>query len=143
MRVGVAALSAVFLLHGPVAAQEHVHGKDATRVEPEHDGAPGSVTGYIRDVECLLRNPAAGLPDDAVALDCAQKCVRAGSPLVFYTVDEHIYLIISSAIPDTSQQVRLLPYVGKLVKASGRVFERDGIHTIAVQQVALVDPGKG
>ncbi len=126
MRVGVAALSAVFLLHGPVAAQKHVHSKDATRVEPEHDGAPGIVTGYMRDVACLLRNPAAGPPDDAVALDRAQKCVRAGSPLVVYTVDGHIYLIISSAIPDTSQQVRLVPYVPKLVKASGRVFERAG-----------------
>jgi hypothetical protein len=41
-------------------------------------------------------------------------------------VDGHAYVIISSDIPDTSQQGKLLPYVGKLVTTSGRVFERTG-----------------
>ncbi len=91
----------------------------------------------------FLLHPAAGPPDDAVALDYAQRCVRGGSPLAVYTVDRHIYLIISSAIPDTSQQGKLLPYVGKLVKASGRVFERDGIHAMAIQELAPVNPAKG
>jgi len=89
MRVAPAMLSAPSLLPRAVCAQEHVYAKAVTHIEPEHDGVPGSVTGYIRDVACLLRNPEAGPPDDVVAFDCAQKSVR-GPPLVVYTADGHI-----------------------------------------------------
>jgi hypothetical protein len=131
--VYVTLISAVWAM-----AQTHVHGNEPKPFEPKYDGQPGSVTGYIRDAACLLRNPDAGAPTTPETLDCAQKCVRGGSPLVVFTTDQHMYFVISTTDPDTGQHRRFLPYVGKLVRASGRVFERDGIHGIAIQKVEVL-----
>jgi hypothetical protein len=127
---------------GSAIAQTHVHGNEPKPFDPKYDGQPGSVTGYIRDAACLLRNPDGGAPASRETLDCARKCVEGGSPLVVFTTDKHMYFIISTTDPDTAQHRRFLPYVGKLVRASGRVFERDGVHGIAIQTVDVLSAGK-
>ena len=42
---------------------------------------------------------------------------------------------VSPTIPDSSQHARLMPYVGKYVRARGRIFERAGIKAIAIDQI--------
>lgn len=126
----------------PAGAAQHRHDhaeqEAGERPEPQYDGKPGSVTGHLRDAACLLRNPVAGAPDDAVALECARECVRGGSPLIVYTTEGALYLVLSPRIPDRAEPERWLPYVGKLVRASGRVFERAGVRAIAIEQVEVV-----
>ncbi len=90
------------------ALAQHVH----THKPVEFDGRPGSVTGYIRDAACLFRNPDAGTPDDAVALECAQKCVLGGSPLIVWTDDRKMYFVLSDVIPDVGQGKKYYAYIG-------------------------------
>jgi Metallopeptidase family M24 len=42
---------------------------------------------------------------------------------------------ISDSMPDKSQRERLLPFVGKYVRATGHVFERGGARAIALETV--------
>ena len=136
----------LFSLLAPVVApaQEHSHqaAPAADRPEAEHDGRPGSVTGDIRDASCLLRNPEAGAPSDAEALECARQCMLGESPLVVYTTDGALYFIVSRGIPDRSESARLLPYLGRVVKVSGRVFERAGAHAIAIEEIEVLGDAK-
>lgn len=100
------------------------------------NGAPGSVTGYVRDLACPYRNrskEAAHPPDDS----CVQECVKAGAPLGIITEDGTIYNVISHTMPDTDERARLLPYVAKTVRATGRVFERNGSHAIAIDKIEI------
>jgi hypothetical protein len=100
------------------------------------DGAAGSVTGYVRDLACPYRNrskEAAHPPDDS----CVQECVKAGAPLGIITEDGTIFNVISHTMPDTDERARLLPYVAKTVRATGRVFERNGSHAIAIDKIEI------
>lgn len=101
------------------------------------NGAEGSVTGYVRDLACPYRNrskEAAHPPDDS----CVQECVKAGAPLGIITEDGTIFNVISHTMPDTDERARLLPYVAKSVRATGRVFERNGSHAIAIDKIEIV-----
>jgi hypothetical protein len=143
MKIFVAVVGVALALPLPANAQEHVHADAPGKVDAEFDGKPGSVTGHIRDAACLFRNTRSGAPDTPQALECAQKCVLAGSPLVVFTTDRQIFLILSNSVPDTAQATKLLPYVGKVATVSGRVFERDGLRAIAVEKVDVAAaPGK-
>ena len=106
----------------------------------ETDGTPGVITGYVRDVACLVQNPKAGAATTPVAKDCLKECVRGGSPLggsplVILSEDGFLYVPISSETPDRSVRSQLLPYAGKYVKASGKLFERGGLHSISIDKI--------
>lgn len=116
----------------PQAENKHAIGE-------KENGKPGSVTGYVRDVACLLRVPSSGAATTPNAKDCLEQCVRGGSPLGVLTEEGELYTPISNTLPDTAARSRLLPYVGKYVKASGRVFERGGMHAIAIEKVQVID----
>lgn len=134
---------AALLVVGAFAQQSHpangenqvMHSHHPTR---EADGSPGTISGYVRDVACLLRNPKAGAAMSAVTKDCLEKCVRGGSPIGILTEVGLLYAPISKDIPDTSVRSELLPYVGKYVKASGRLFERGGLHAIAIEKIEVI-----
>ncbi len=100
----------------------------------ENKGTPATVLGYVRDIGCLMRHPDVLKPLN----DCAVMCAKAGSPLVVAAKDGTLYLTISPTIPDSSQHSRLMPYVGKFVRARGRVFERAGIRAMAIDQIENV-----
>jgi hypothetical protein len=70
-----------------------------------------------------------------VAKECLEKCVRGGSPLVILSEDGLLYLPISSETPDKSVRSQLLPYAGKYIKASGKLFERGGLHSISIEKI--------
>jgi hypothetical protein len=97
----------------------------------ENKGTAATVSGYVRDVGCLMRHPDVLKPNN----DCAVMCVKAGSPIVIATASGELYTPISPSIPDTAQRTRLMPFVGKFVRARGRVFERAGMKAIAIEQI--------
>ncbi len=136
----IAASLLISLVAGQCLAQANHHheAQKPSRPEAEFDGRAGVVTGYVRDVACLFRNEHAGAPSDEDALVCAVECVRNGSPIVILTGQGEMYFVISEVIPDKSELTRLLPYVGKLVRASGRTFERAGARAIAIESLEAV-----
>jgi DNA/RNA endonuclease YhcR with UshA esterase domain len=42
---------------------------------------------------------------------------------------------ISDTMPDEDQRQKLMPFLGKYVRASGTVYERKGTHAIAINQI--------
>lgn len=101
------------------------------------NGTAGSVTGYVRDIACPLRNhskESAHPPDDS----CVKACAKAGAPLGIITPDGMIYNVISHTMPETDERQRLLPYVAKTVRATGQVFEYNGARAIAIDKIEVV-----
>jgi hypothetical protein len=134
------------MLFVPVALSQHAHShSDSSQVMRTHhpvgesDGKPAIITGYVRDVACLLRNPKAGAATTPLTQDCMQKCIRGGSPIGILTEEGRLYTPISDVIPDASVRSRMLPYVGKYIKASGKVFERGEFHAISIQSIEIID----
>jgi hypothetical protein len=92
-----------------------------------------TIEGLVRDISCPLQNKAATATK--FNLQCARQCVEQGSPIIILSKDGDIYLPISDSMPDKSQRERLLPFVGKYVKATGKVFERAGSRAIAIKTI--------
>jgi len=92
-----------------------------------------SVEGLLRDVACPIQN----LDGNATSLSrkCVEDCVKGGSPLVILTRDGRLYFPISDKMPDADQRQKLMPFVGKYVRASGFVFERTGTHAIVITEI--------
>ena len=107
----------------------------AQDVDPskENKGEAMTIHGYVRDVACLMRHPDALKPTN----ECALECVRRGSPIFIVTRDGALYLPISGTLPDTSQQKRLMPFVGKYVEAQGLVFERAALKAIDIHEIHI------
>lgn len=139
----VAALASTLLIAG--AAAQHSHAANGDQVMHSHhptgeaDGTPGTITGYVRDVACLIRNPKAGAATTPLTRDCLEKCIRGGSPIAILGEDGSLYLPVSDVIPDTTVRAKLVPYAGKYVKASGKLFERGGMHTISIENIEVVN----
>ena len=103
-----------------------------THEHKEKQEAVTSIVGYLRDAGCVHRfhEVVKPLPNGRL-----EACVRAGSPLVLLTKTEQVYHPISSGIPDRDVRSELLPFVGKLVKITGHVYERGGSRAIAVEHI--------
>ena len=101
-------------------------------------GTPGTVVGFVRDAACLLRNKNATVAKDEESRKCIIQCVRAGSPLAILTKSGELYTPLSAQIPDRDERRRLLPYAGKYVRATGRLFERGGTHAISIEKLEIV-----
>jgi hypothetical protein len=91
-----------------------------------------SIVGYLRDSGCVYRFHEVLKP---LPNGCVEACVRGGSPLVILTKDEKVYHPISTEMPDVDVRQRLLPFVGKLVKVTGRVYVRGGSNAISLERV--------
>ena len=147
MKAILVTLCALLLVAGAFAQRSHPpntdhdadhnadHATHSQNPTDESDGTPGVITGYVRDVSCLVQNPKAGAATTPVAKDCLEKCVRGGSPLVILSQDGFLYVPISSETPDKSVRSQLLPYAGKYVKVSGKLFERGGLHSISIEKI--------
>jgi hypothetical protein len=42
---------------------------------------------------------------------------------------------MSTAMPDTSQNEKLMPYLGKFVRVSGTVYTRNGTRAITIEKI--------
>jgi hypothetical protein len=105
-------------------------------IPPDMMGTPGTVVGFVRDTACLLRNKNASV--DAESRKCIIQCVRAGSPLAILTKSGELYTPLSAQVPDRDERRHLLPYAGKFVRATGRLFERGGTHAISIERIEVV-----
>src|SRR6202142_4341451 len=97
------------------------------------NASQATIEGLVRDVACPIQN-LDGTPTNR-SLKCVMACVRGGSPLVILTKDGYLYFPISDKMPDTDQRQKLMPFVGKYVRASGTVFERTGTHAILITEI--------
>jgi hypothetical protein len=97
------------------------------------NASQATIEGLVRDVACPIQNLDSSAT--SLSLKCATECVKGGSPLVILTKDGHLYFPISDKMPDTDQRQKLMPFVGKYVRASGTVFERTGTHAIVITEI--------
>ena len=61
-------------------------------------------------------------------------CLKSGSPLGILTSDGSVYVPVTQSMPDTGQNA-LKPFVGEHVKATGKVFLRNGTHAIEISEI--------
>ena len=92
-----------------------------------------TIEGLVRDIACPIQNLDGNAT--SLSLKCARDCVRAGSPVAILTKDGDLYQAISDKMPDYSQMKKLMPFVGKYVRASGIAFERNGTHAIVIAEI--------
>jgi hypothetical protein len=95
--------------------------------------AKTTIEGLVRDISCPVQNKAATAT--TFNLKCAVECARNGSPLIILSKDGVIYIPISNSMPDKDQRQRLMPLLGKYVKATGTVYERSGTRAIAIDHI--------
>src|SRR5438552_18000966 len=90
-----------------------------------------TVKGYVLDSACAFTK---GLKKP-ISAECATACAKAGSPLVILTPSGTIYWPIADSTPSSSQNDKLLPFAGKNVSVSGKVFERGGSKAIVISKI--------
>jgi hypothetical protein len=97
------------------------------------DDAPQkTVTGWVLDSACAFTK---GLTKP-VSRDCALACARKGSQLVILQNDGAIYWPISDQVPAEGQNERLLPFAGKRVSITGKVYTRGGSNALVIEKIA-------
>jgi len=94
-------------------------------------GQRSTIKGYVLDSACAftknLKKP--------ISPECAIACAKAGSPLVILSDDGPIYWPIADSTPSSGQNDKLLPFAGKKVTASGKVFERGGSRAMVIDKI--------
>ena len=90
-----------------------------------------TVKGYVLDSACAFTK---GLKKP-ISSDCAVACAKAGSPLVILAPSGTIYWPIADTTPSSSQNDKLMPYAGKRVTVSGKIYDRGGSKAIVISKV--------
>jgi len=91
-----------------------------------------TVEGLVRDIACPLQNKKS--TSTSYSKDCITTCLKAGSPLGILTSAGEVYVPITQSMPDMGQNA-LKPFVGDHVKATGKVFLRNGTHAIEISKI--------
>ena len=104
-------------------------------IEKPDDAPTTTIVGYVRDSGCVHRFHEVVKP---LPNGCLEACVRAGSPLVILSKEEEVYHPVSAEMPDVDVRPKLLPFAGKLVKVTGKVYERGGSKAITVEKIEEV-----
>lgn len=101
-------------------------------------GKSVSVNGYVLDSACAftkdLKKP--------ISSQCAEACAKAGSPLVVLADDGKIYWPIADTTPSSGQNDKLLPFAGKRVTVSGKVYVRSGSTAIVIEKIGAENAQK-
>jgi hypothetical protein len=126
------------MILGALAIAFSGYAQKSEAIPPDMMGTPGTIVGFVRDTACLLRNKNATVATDEESRKCIIQCVRAGSPLAILTKSGELYTPLSTQIPNRDERRRLVPYGGKYVRASGRLFERGGTHAISIEKIEVV-----
>lgn len=92
------------------------------------------IEGLVRDVACPMQNPKSTATN--FNFECAVACAKSGSPLIILTTNGNSYFPISDQMPDPDQRPKLMPFVGKFVRVTGTVFERNETRVIVIQTIA-------
>ena len=101
----------------------------------EQAAKTATVKGYVLDSACAFTK---GL-SKPVSVECAIACAKAGSPLVILSSAGAIYWPVADTTPSSSQNDKLLPFAGKRVTVSGKVFERGGSKAIAISKIEAAE----
>ena len=91
-----------------------------------------TVEGLVRDIACPLQNRKS--TSTSYSKECITTCLKSGSPLGILTSDGAVYVPVTESMPDTGQNA-LKPFVGEHVKATGKVFLRNGTHAIEISEI--------
>jgi hypothetical protein len=91
-----------------------------------------TVNGWVLDSACALTK---GL-DKPISRDCALACARNGSPLVILEDDGTIVWPVSDTMPAKSQNAKLVPYAGKRVTVTGKMYAKGGSQAIVMQDIS-------
>src|SRR5947207_3161153 len=91
----------------PSSGSQHQHSaqassapsKDNAQSSTEYSGDPTTVTGYLRDAECLLKNPKAGEANTDETRACLRACVRGGAPLGLLSREGELYTLFGQETP--------------------------------------------
>ncbi len=94
-----------------------------------------TITGWVLDSACAFTK---GL-DKPISRECALACARKGSPLVILQDDGSIFWPISESMPAEGQNSRLLPYAGKRVTATGKVYSKGGSQALVIESIAAAN----
>lgn len=113
------------------AAATHAQATNQAKEAPTE--YKSTIEGLVRDIACPIQNHKASATD--FNLDCAKECAKGGSPLIILTRSGDIYTPMSTAMPDTSQNEKLMPYLGKFVRVSGTVYTRNGTRAITIEKI--------
>jgi hypothetical protein len=91
-----------------------------------------TVEGLVRDIACPLQNKKS--TSTSFSKQCITMCLKSGSPLGILTSDGDLYVPVTQSMPDMGQNA-LKPFVGEHVKATGKVFLRNGTHAIEISKI--------
>jgi hypothetical protein len=145
------------LLAGSFAYSQHHHGAPTSSATPHHHdaqassaaaqynaqmeyaGDPMTVSGYLRDTECLLKNPKAGEANTEETRACLRACVRGGAPLGVLTREGELYTLFGQETPDVQLRSKLEPFAGHYVRVTGWKVIRGGSQGLVIKSV---DPEK-
>jgi hypothetical protein len=105
----------------------------STKTEAPSHQSRATIEGLVRDIACPIQDLDATATH--LSMKCLVACARSGSPLVILTKDGELYFPISNKLPDTDQRRKLMPFLGKYVRASGVVYERKGTHAIMINEI--------
>jgi len=97
-------------------------------------GKSVTVKGFVIDSACTFKNHL----KKPISPECAEKCARAGSPLVILTEDGSIYLPISGEMPAAGQNDRLMEYAGHRVTVTGTAYTEGGSRAIVIEKIEMV-----
>lgn len=99
-----------------------------------------TIEGLVRDIACPLQKTNS--TSTSYGKDCIIQCAKTGSPLGILTDDGTVYVPVTETMPDTGQN-QLKSFVGDHVKATGKVFERNGAHAIQISEIRQVPDAAG
>ena len=91
-----------------------------------------TITGWVLDSACAITK---GLKKP-ISSDCAVACAKKGSPLAILLDNGTLYWPIADAMPAEGQNERLLPFAGKRVTVSGKIYTQGGSHSIVIEKIA-------
>jgi hypothetical protein len=91
-----------------------------------------TVTGSVLDSACAFTKGLA----KPISRECALACAKKDSQLVILQDDGSIYWPIAESMPAVGQNDRLLPYAGKRITATGKVYSRGGSQAMVIEKLA-------
>ena len=96
----------------------------------QQGGKAALITGLVVDSACFVGHDSSG-PRHA---KCAEACARAGNALAIYEeATKTLYLPVS--LDHKNPNTKLMAFIEKKVRVSGRVMEKAGLKGIAIEKV--------
>jgi len=99
-----------------------------------------TVEGLVRDIACPLQKKNS--TSTSFGQQCVIDCAKAGSPLGILTDDGTIYVPVTETMPDTGQN-KLKPFIAEHVRATGKIFERNGTLAIEITEIHQIPGAAG